>query len=82
LGYDRRALAFQSVLGLALIAGGARLGPEVQRQLRMERSLLPSLLGTAPAHVAVIFAGLVVVLYLPAHAILSRLFARPSAGPL
>ena len=82
LGYDRRALAFQSVLGLALIAGGRALAPESNVNYAWSDPFFHRSWGPAPAHIAVIFAGLVVVLYLPAHVILSRLFARPSRGAL
>lgn len=77
VGYDRRALAFQSALGLALIAGGRALAPEVNINYAWEDPFFHRGWGPAPLHVLVIFAGLLAVVYLPAHGALSRVY-RPA----
>jgi hypothetical protein len=74
VGYDRRALFAQSVLGLALIAAGRALSPEVNVNYAWEDPFFHRAWGPAPVHIAVILAGLVAVVYLPTHALLSRLF--------
>jgi hypothetical protein len=72
VGYDRRALAAQSVLGLVLIAGARALGPEVNVNYAWLDPFFHRSWGPAPLHVLVIFAGLIAVVYVPAHALLSR----------
>lgn len=83
-GYDRRALASQSALGLVLITAARALGPEVNVNYAWTDPFFHRSWGPAPAHIAVIFAGLVAVVYLPAHAILTRLMpSRPhQSSPL
>jgi len=73
LGYDRRALALQSVLGLGLIAAGRALSPEVNVNYAWSDPFFHRSWGPALSHVAVIFAGLLAVVYLPTHALLTRL---------
>jgi hypothetical protein len=73
VGYDRRALAAQSALGLLLIAGGRALAPEVNVNYAWTDPFFHRSWGPAPAHVALIFAGLVAVVYLPTHTALTRL---------
>lgn len=78
VGYDRRALAAQSVLGLLLIAGGRALAPEVNVNYAWTDPFFHRSWGPAPAHVALMFAGLVAVVYLPTHLALTRLMpSRP-----
>jgi hypothetical protein len=76
VGYDRRALAAQSVLGLVLITAARALGPEVNVNYAWTDPFFHRSWGPAPAHIAVIFAGLVAVVYLPTHAAFSRLYDR------
>jgi hypothetical protein len=73
LGYDRRALAWQSLLGLALLALARTLGPEVNVNYAWQDPFFHRSWGPAPVHIAVIFAGLIAVVYLPMHALLTRL---------
>lgn len=73
VGYDRRALFAQSLLGLVLIAAGRALNPEVNVNYAWQDPFFHRSWGPAPLHVLVIFAGLVAVVYLPAHAFLTRL---------
>jgi hypothetical protein len=80
VGYDRRALAFQSVLGLVLIAAGRALSPEVNVNYAWQDPFFHREWGPAAVHVLVIFAGLVAVVYLPAHALLSRLYRSATRG--
>lgn len=84
VGYDRRALAFQSFLGLVLIAAARALNPEVNVNYAWQDPFFHRSWGPAPVHVAVIFAGLVTVVYLPAHVTLTRLMpSRPhQSSPL
>ena len=76
-GYDRRALRLQIVIAtVAMIASRfanaarninfAFLDPILHRQW-----------GSAPVHVFAMLAGLTIVIYVPTHAILSRIFPAP-----
>jgi hypothetical protein len=75
VGYDRRALAAQSVLGLLLIAGGRALAPAANVNYAWSDPFLHRAFGPAAVHVALTFVGLVAVVYLPAHLILARVKA-------
>ena len=76
-GYDRRALRLQLLIAaVAMIASRfanaarninfAFLDPILHRQW-----------GSAPVHVFAMLAGLTIVIYVPTHAILSRIFPAP-----
>jgi len=80
VGYDRRALAVQSVLALLLIAAARLLGPDANVNYSWRDPFFHRAFGPAPWHVLAIFAGLVTVVYLPTHAALSRL-SRPEPRP-
>jgi hypothetical protein len=74
LGYDRRALAWQSPLALALIALARLVGPEANVNFSWRDPFFHRSWGPAPVHVLVIFAGLLVVVYAPTHTVLSRIY--------
>ncbi len=78
VGYDRRALAAQSVLGLVLITGARPLGPEFNVNYAWQDPLFHRAWGPAVSHIAVMVAGLVTVVYMPAHAVLSRAYPAPA----
>jgi hypothetical protein len=80
VGYQRRALALQSALGLALIAAARLVGPEANVNFSWRDPFFHRSWGPAPLHVLVIFAGLVAVVYAPTHAALSGLYRRPGSG--
>lgn len=81
VGYDRRALAAQSVLGLVLLIAARALGPEVNVNYAWRDPFFHRAWGPAPVHVLVIFAGLVAVVYAPAHLLFSRVYpAAKSRG--
>jgi hypothetical protein len=80
VGYDRRALALQAALGLVLIAAARALGPDVNVNYAWRDPFFHRPWGPAPSHVAVIFAGLVAVVYVPTHALLSRVLSRTRSG--
>ena len=76
-GYDRRALRLQFLIAaVAMIASRfaaaarninfAHVDPILHRQW-----------GPAPIHVAAMLAGLTIVIYIPTHAVLSRIFPAP-----
>jgi hypothetical protein len=77
VGYDRRALPIQSILGLVLIAAARLVGPEANVNFSWRDPFFHRSWGAAPLHVAVIFAGLIAVVYGPTHFVLSRLYPAP-----
>jgi hypothetical protein len=77
-GYDRRALILQSALGLVLIAAARILGPDANVNFAWRDPFFHRSWGPAPLHVAVIFGGLLAIVYGPTHAALSRLYPAPT----
>ncbi len=76
VGYDRRALFIQSLLGLALIPLARLIGPEANVNFSWRDPFFHRSWGPAPVHVLVIFAGLLGVVYVPTHLLLSRVYGR------
>lgn len=77
LGYDRRALKLQmGIAAIVLIASRIWGRPEninfAYRDPVFRRSW-----GPAPVHLLFMFACMVVILYLPTHWVLAKLFGRP-----
>jgi hypothetical protein len=80
VGYDRRALAWQSAVGLFFIAAARVVGPEANVNYSWTDPFFHRAWGPAPVHVLVIFAGLILLIYLPTHALLLRLYPRRTSG--
>ena len=74
VGYDRRALAWQSAVGLFFIAAARAVGPEVNINYSWRDPFFAQSWGPAPVHVLVTFAGLILLVYLPTHGLLSWLY--------
>lgn len=74
LGYDRRGLALQSAFAAAVLVVSRFLPPQLNLNYAFRDPLLHRAWGPAPAHLALIFSGLVVALYLPAHVLFCRIF--------
>jgi hypothetical protein len=69
-GYDRRGFALQSCLALAGVLAGRLLGPAVNINYAFADPFFKRSLGPAPVHVAVTAGALILVAYLPLHALL------------
>ncbi len=78
VGYDRRGLALQSGITAVLLVLSRLVAPEQNLNYAFRDPLFGRAWGPPPVHLAVILAGLIVVLYWPTHWILSRLL--PPAG--
>jgi len=74
LGYDRRALALQSVIAGALLIFSRCLSPELNMNYAFQDPLFHRAWGPPPVHLAVILVGCVVIFLWPTHLILSRLY--------
>jgi len=72
VGYDRRALGLQSLLALALLMASRCVGPVANVNFSWRDPFLHASLGPAPVHLAITLAGLWCAVYLPTHAVLSK----------
>lgn len=70
IGYDRRALAFQSAIAAGLMGISRWMGPTQNLNYTFLDPVLHRALGPAPLHLTIIFACTVLLFYLPAHMVL------------
>jgi len=75
LGYDRRALKLQTGIGAAALVAGRLWGRKDNINFAFRDPLFHWGWGPAPAHLAVMFGGMILFVYLPTHWLLSSLFA-------
>ena len=81
LGYERRAWAFQSVLSAAILALSRIVEPWKNINFAQKELVTNRTWGPAPVHLLVLWSVLVLVVYWPAHAVLSRVMrARPTGA--
>lgn len=76
-GYDRRGLGLQAGIGAAAIIAGRLANPALNLNFAFTDPVFHRQLGPTPVHLAIIWAALVGVVYVPTHLILARLFAPP-----
>jgi hypothetical protein len=74
VGYDRRGLWLQAAIAAVLLVAARFLPAEMNMNYAYRDPLFNRAWGPAPAHLAIIFVGIVVVLYWPTHMLLSRTF--------
>ena len=80
-GYDRRALAVQAALALAvLIASRMTLGPAENQNFAWRDPFVGRSWGPAPVHVGLTWAVLVAAVYWPTHAVLARVMPAALRG--
>lgn len=77
VGYDRRGLALQSAIAAAAMAAARMLDPGANLDFVLRDPFLHRSIGPAPLHVTLMIAGLVLLIYLPTHVVLSRLYPPP-----
>lgn len=75
IGYDRRALWFQTAITAALLGVSRWLGPELNTNYVFRDPLFHRTMGPAPLHMLAILAGMM-LLYLPVHLFLSKVFSH------
>jgi len=78
MGYDPRALALQSVITAILLIFSRFLSPELNMNYAFRDPLFHRAWGPAPVHLAVVFAGTVVLLYWPTHVLFGKTFTSPA----
>lgn len=76
IGYDRRALAFQTALTGVLMVVSRLLGGDKNLNYAFSDPLLHRQWGPVPLHLVAVTLGMALILYLPAHLVFSRRFAR------
>jgi hypothetical protein len=79
VGYDRCALALQAAIATVLLLLSRLLSAELNMNYAYRDPLFHRAWGPAPAHLAMIFVPLVILIYWPTHFLLSWLFRVP--GP-
>jgi hypothetical protein len=73
VGYDRRGLPLQAAITLAALIASRAFGPALNLNYVFRDPLWGRQFGPAVLHVTVIFGATVGLVYVPAHALLSRL---------
>jgi hypothetical protein len=80
VGYDRRALGVQAAIAAVLLIISRFLSAELNMNYAYRDPVFHRAWGPAPAHLAMIFIPLVVLIYLPTHLVLGWLFRAPGAA--
>jgi hypothetical protein len=80
IGYDRRALALQAGIAAVLLLISRSFGPDANMNYAFRDPVLHRAWGPAPVHLALIFAGTVLLIYWPAQMVFCRAFARKHAA--
>lgn len=79
VGYDRRGFALQAAIAAALLIGSRFLAEELNMNYAFRDPVFHRVWGPVPFHLATILIPLVLLMYLPAHLLLVRLFPPPTA---
>lgn len=79
IGYDRRALGLQAAIGGGVLILSRFLPPALNMNYAYQDPLFHRAWGPAPVHLAVIFVGMVGLLYWPMH-LLMRMYPTPKAA--
>ncbi|MFZ3243707.1 MAG: hypothetical protein WA185_01405 [Candidatus Acidiferrales bacterium] len=77
-GYDRRGLALQSAIAAVVMIASRFTNPTTNINYVFRDPFAHRLWGPAPVHVAVIWLGIVILIYLPTHFALAHLFPPPA----
>lgn len=76
LGYDRRGLKLQIGIGAAALVAGRLWGRKDNINFAFRDPIFHRAWGPAPTHLLMMFAGMILLDYLPTHWLLSWLFGR------
>jgi hypothetical protein len=78
LGYDRRALKFQMGIGAVVLVASRIWGRQENINFAFRDPIFHRAWGPAPVHLLFMFVCMVLIIYLPTHWVLAKLFSRPS----
>jgi hypothetical protein len=82
MGYDRRAWVFESAIALPVFALARLTNSATNIDFAFSDPFFHRQIGPAPIHVLIIWLFMVLVVYLPTHFVLKRLFSSPETlGP-
>jgi len=81
VGYDRRGLLVQSAIAALVLALSRLVDPARNINYAFRDPLFGRSWGPAPIHIAVIFAGILVIFYWPTHLVLARFLPPPAPDP-
>jgi hypothetical protein len=76
VGYDRRGLSYQCGIAAVLLVASRFLGPSLNLNFAFADPVFHRALGPGPVHLAAMFAGIIVLTYLPAHWALKKYLPR------
>lgn len=76
-GYDRRGWLLQSVIAAAAMVAARFARAAMNINYAFRDPLAHRSWGPAPVHLGLMWIGLVILMYLPAHLALAKLFPRP-----
>ena len=76
-GYDRRGLLVQTAIAAVLLVAARFTWPATNINYAFRDPILHRSWGPAPVHVALMLLGLIVIVYLPTHWALAKLFPPP-----
>jgi hypothetical protein len=77
-GYDRRGFALQSAIAAVAIIASRFANPALNINYAFLNPLTHRSWGPAPVHLALIWAGLIFLIYLPTHLVLANIFPAPA----
>lgn len=80
LGYERRALQLQAAIAGGVLILSRFLPPALNMNYAYQDPLFHRAWGPALVHLAVIFVGMVGLLYWPMHLLLSKMYPTPKAA--
>jgi hypothetical protein len=79
MGYDRRGWALQSAIALPVFIGARFTQPSKNIDFAFSDPFFHRQIGPAPVHILLSWLFMVLVVYLPTHLVLKRLFRGPEA---
>ncbi len=79
VGYDRRGFALQCAIAAVLLIAGGMMGAQENMNFAFADPVFHRALGPAPVHLIAIFAGTIVLTYLPAHILFVRFAPKSTA---
>jgi hypothetical protein len=79
MGYDRRGWALQSVIALPVFVLARFTHPATNIDFAFSDPFFHRQMGPAPIHILIIWLFMVLVVYLPTHLVLRRLFRAPES---
>jgi len=79
-GYDRRGFRLQSLIALLVFIASRFTSPAKNMNFAFTDPFFHRSWGPPPVHVAISFLFMIIVVYLPTHLVLNRVFGRPQGA--